>query len=291
VQRFLIAAASVALAFAVTAVPKAALAQPAPAAPAASITMPPAPGVAPAPATSPAPAVAATPVGVRPETFVVGDYLANPAVFNAASAGKSGLSSYEAKFAAEFKVENLPFMMEFEDRGYAYTHFASSFGACPRPGCVQQINGTNEYIHQSVERDIDKDGKIGFRIAYPRIYAVVAYLGRESSFNYPVVNGVGLGFEKLPDYERQVSVYFSGLYFPDLEGKFTVLDRTTGVKTIYTLTERVLRYQAGVAISPFKNVPAFLDLGVLGDGIRASSSDPNTGSHFAGYAGIGLYSK
>ena len=273
-QRLFIAAASLALALAFAAAPKAALAQSAAATP------------TPAPSASPN-----LPVGVAHETFVVGDYLANPRVYNEASSGNSGLTSYQARFAAEFKVQDMPFMVAFDQIGYAYTHFASTLGACPRPGCVVQIDGTDEYIHQSVERDTDVQGAVGFRIAFPRIYAVAAYLGRSSSFNYPVVYGLGLGFQKLPDEERALSVYFSALYFPDLEGKFTVNNLTTGTTTIYTLTEHVVHYNLGVTVSPFKKAPAFLDLGLVGDNVKAGSADPSSGSHFAGYAGVGLYSK
>ncbi len=275
-QRLLLAAASFVLALAVTGAPRAAQAQ------AAS---------APAPSASPAPAAMSGPAGTTPETFVIGDYLYNPRVYNAASSGQAGLSSYEAKFGAEFKIENMPFMVTVEDRDYAYNHVTGPFGPCPRLGCVQQIENYQQFVPGSVQRDTDKDGTIGYRIAYPRVYVVVAYLGRENSFNYPVTNGVGLGIEKLPDEGKAFSVYFQGLYFPDLEGKLITFNPSTRVNTTYTLTEHVLRYQFGVAISPLKEVPAFFNIGLLGDGVRAGASDPNSATHLAGYAGVGLYAK
>jgi len=281
VERFLTAAASLALVFAVSGAPLIASAQDAPASPAPS----------PSPAAA-APAVV-TPVGVRPEAFVVGDYLNQPQVYNLASSGHSGLPSYDLRAAQEFKVEDMPFMIEFDTHDYTYTHFTDRSGTCPAfPGCVTLIGHTGQqYIPRTNERDTDLDGRVGYRIAKPRIYLVITYVGRESSFNFPGLNGVGFGLEKLPDYEKRFTFYASGFYVPSLQGKFTIYNRTTGATNIYQLTERDIRYQAGLMFAPLKSTPAFVDLGVIGDGVHGSDADPGSSTHFSGYAGIGLFAQ
>ena len=230
-------------------------------------------------------------MGLRHEAFVVGDYVISPTVYNLASSGHSGISSYDFRTAEEFKVQEFPFMVELETNDWQYAHYTDKSGVCPAfPGCITLIGHTGQqYIPRVDERDTDIDARVGFRIAKPRIYADIAVLGHESTFNIPGLNGVGLGLEKLPDYEKRVTVYFSAFYFPDLEGKFTVFNRTTGDSIIYTLSERDIRYQAGLMLSPIEDSPVFVDLGVLGDGNHAFNANPGSSTHFSGYAGLGFF--
>jgi hypothetical protein len=100
---------------------------------------------------------------------------------------------------------------------------------------------------------------------------------------------VGLGFEKLPDFEKLFTVYGYGYYYPDLESKFTVFNRVTGVTTVYTLTYHDIRYRGGVMIAPFNNKEAFIDIGAMGDGLKAGHAAPGSQTHLAGYVGAGLF--
>jgi len=266
------------------------------AAPAASASPSAAPAAAAseAPAAAPAPAATAAPkkpVGAQRENFVVGDYVISPTIYNEATSGHSGHPSYSLRSATEFLVDNMPFMIEAEIRDWSYTHFAGPPGNCAFViGCITNIGHTGQIYRPARNlHETDTDGRIGFRIAWPRIYAVIGYLGKAETLNYPISNGLGIGIEKLPDFEKVWTIYGSGYYYPDLESKFTVFNRTTGVSTIYTLTYHVIRYQAGVMISPFNNHQAFIDLGVLGDGAHAGNAAPGSQTHIGEYVGAGLF--
>jgi hypothetical protein len=277
VHRTLLAALSLAFAFGLAAGPHAALAQ------------------TPNATASAAPSASAAPVkhvvGAQRETFVVGDYLVSPTIYNEATAGHSGRPSYALEAATEFYVQNMPFMVVGYLDDWSFSHPAGPPGNCAFvTGCITNIGHTGQTYRPGENlHDDNEGGGIGYRIAWPRIYAVIAYTGHSETLNYPTSNGVGLGFEKLPDFERLFTVYGYGYYFPDLESKFTVFNRVTGVSTVYTLTYHELRYRGGVMISPFTNHQAFIDIGAMGDGLKAGHAAPGSQTHLAGYIGAGLF--
>jgi len=251
---------------------------------------PPAPAPVAAPAASPGPALS-KPLGAQRESFVIGDYLIAPTIYNEATSGKSGRPSFTVRSGTEFYVDNLPFMFEAQITNWAYTHFAGPPGDCAVvTGCITNIGHTGQTYRPARNlADTDTDGRIGFRVAWPRIYIAVDYLGKSAALNYPVVNGVGVGFEKLPDFEKTFAYYASLYYYPDLEGKFTVFNRTTNQTIVYTFTYHVIRYQTGVMYAPWDNHQAFIDLGVIGDGVKAGAAAPGSQTHLAEYVGAGLF--
>src|ERR1700680_2394593 len=130
-------------------------------------------------------------------------------------------------------------------------------------------------------RHTDFDGRLGLKIAEPRIYIGVGYLHREENYGYPKQNGFGFGAEKLPDLNQPLSVYGSVWYYPSASGNFTfpagaVPRSLTG--TTDKFQQRFLKYQIGGTLN-LGNSGLFLDAGFLGDTIRGKNISPSDASH------------
>jgi hypothetical protein len=284
--------------------------------PAPIVTPPPAPTpappvVTPRPTPVPTPTPSPRPVAKNPyEHFIVGDYIFSPKVYNEFSPGNSGKGgSYSVRGAAEFPAFGLPWMLEGDYRSYSYPHNSTiapsllgGANPCPNPfalppypaagdpGCVTVIGGYGQTpVASFTARDTDFDGRLGLKIADPRIYIGVGYLQREENYGYPRQTGFGFGAEKLPDLDEPVSVYGSVWYYPSISGDFTYQPGAPPalVGTTDKFQQRFLKYQIGGTYN-IGNSGLFLDAGFLGDTIRGKNISPSDASHAGGYVGLGI---
>jgi hypothetical protein len=271
--------------------------------------IPPPPPATPAPSPVPAPTVAPPPPARNPyEHFIVGDYIFNPKVYNEFSPGNSGKGgSYAVRGAVEFPLFGLPWMLEGDYRSYSYPHNTTVndalfprnapcnglLGAPPTgdQGCVTVIGAYGQvWIPSFTARDVDFDGRLGLKIAEPRIYIGVGYLHREENYGYPRQNGFGFGAEKLPDLNQPFSVYGSVWYYPSISGTFSF--PAIGAPPAFAgqdekFQQRFLKYQVGGTLN-LGNSGLFLDAGFLGDTIRGQNISPSDASHGGGYLGLGI---
>ena len=269
----------------------------------------------PPPPPTPMPTMAPTPTPAPPaptpymDRFVAGDYIFAPKVYNEFSPGNTGKQgegmSYRLRAAMEFNLFNLPWMLEGDYRQYNYPHNQGVASTGPvagggnigaqcstpgnpasgDPGCVTAIGGQFQtFVPAFTVRDYDFDGRLGLKVANPRIYVGVGYMARSGNYGYPRLNGVGFGAEKLPDLNQPFSVYGSVWYYPNVRG-------TCGTDVCpggpYTLAYNILKYDIGGAIS-FGNSPVFLDLGFLGDRGQNKSNAPVSFTHNGPYLGLGI---
>ena len=269
----------------------------------------------PIPTPVPTPVPTPTPVAVNPyEHFIVGDYIFSPKVYNEFSPGNKGVGgSYNLRAAVEFPAFGLPWMLEGDYRSWSYPHQsgipAGAFlvgdgNPCPHAGfpaaltpaagdqgCVTVIGAYGQTAVPSfTARDTDFDGRLGLKIASPRIYIGVGYLHREENYGYPKQNGFGFGAEKLPDLDQTLSVYGSIWYYPSISGNFTypagaIPASLTG--TTDKFQQRFMKYQVGGTLS-LGNSGLFLDAGFLGDSIKGKNISPSDASHAGGYVGLGI---
>jgi hypothetical protein len=277
---------------------------------------PPAPSPTPVPTQAPAP-LAPSPQPTAPprhrrsygyEHFIVGDYLFDPKVYNEFSPGNKGVGvSYSDRAALEFKfpILRIPLMIEGDYRSIRYPHNDNGTGLPGDPGDVTVIGGYGQTdVPSFVAKDTDLDGRLGVRVANPRIYVAAGYLNVQDNYGYPKLNGVGAGVEKLPDLDQTFSVYGSFYDYPNVEGSFAYpLDAYTCPGTtiacapgsLYGTSAQVrytfMKYQIGVSIlltgarDPFG---IFLDGGFAGDSLRGKALAPSNASHAGAYAGLGL---
>lgn len=274
------------------------------------------PTLAPTPVPTLAPTPTPAPVATKNpyEHFIVGDYIFSPKVYNEFSPGNTGKGgSYAVRGAVEFPAFGLPWMLEGDYRSYSYPHNSTipsgpndpvSLGVnpCPNPGsagpfpsagdqgCVTVIGGYGQVpVPSFTARDTDFDGRLGLKIAEPRIYIGVGYLHREENYGYPKQNGFGFGAEKLPDLDQPFSVYGSVWYYPSIQGDFTFpANAPAGLaNTTQKFQQRFLKYQIGGTYS-LGNSGLFLDFGFLGDSIKGKNISPSDASHAGGYLGLGI---
>ena len=256
-------------------------------------TLPPTPPPTPAPTPTPAPKK-------YYDHFIVGDYIFSPKVYNEFSPGNRHEGpSFSGRAAVEFPIGGIPFMLEADGRQYDYQHIGDFDAIVPRNtpcapgtpqfgnrGCVTTIGSTgNVYVPSFDARDRDIDGRLGVKIADPRIYIGVGYMWRNSNYGYPQEHGVGFGAEKLPDLDHPISLFGSYWYFPNTWGSF--IDPGTGQQ--FTLAYRIQKYEAGLAISPFpKNLGVFLEGGFLGDIGDNKQNAPSSFKHYGFFGGVGI---
>lgn len=276
--------------------------------PAVAPTAPPTP----TPTEAPTAAPTATPVPIvipYQDTFIAGDYIISPKVYNEFSPGNTGSNtnggfSYAIRAAKEFDLFNLPWMLEGDYRQYNYPHNQGVITTATNqnapcdglngdassgdPGCVTTIGGQGSaFVPAFTVRDYDFDGRLGLKVADPRIYVGVGYMNRSGNYGYPRLNGVGFGIEKLPDLDTPFSIYGSAYYYPNVKGTYTV-SAGPQAGTSYNLAYNILKYQLGGTFTFGPNTPVFLDFGFLGDRGKNKSNAPSDFTHNGPYVGIGL---
>jgi hypothetical protein len=267
-------------------------------------TPPPAPVATPVPpapvrtvAPTPIPAAPPTPAPkkIRYESYLVGDYIISPKVYNELSGGNSGSNSYDGRLAIEFPFLTLPWMVEAEYRNWGYPHKANaSTGTCPipgDPGCVNTIGGGSAvYVPAFSAKDEDTDLHFGLRIVDDsHFYLAVAYKFRNTNYegggSPSQQHGLGFGIEKLPELYRPFSIYGNAYYYPQTT---TNGNQLLPGPSFGAVQYRVFSYQAGVALSP-KHSPIFVDLNYLGDKGNNKQNAPANYSHAGFEAGLGVH--
>jgi hypothetical protein len=273
-------------------------------------------GVPPAATPIPTPLFGAPPTKSPYEHFVVGDYNFYSKTSNELSPGNTGKSAtYDARLAVEFPLFKAPWMIEGDYRSFSYPHndtidpsLVDEFNPCPHfgaippfpaagnQGCVTELGHYGQAPVQSfTAQEAQLDARFGLKLFDPRIYLAVSYLSLthdyDNLYDYPTLHGFGLGLEKLPDLDqKRISLYGSAYYHPSMSGKFTypAFDAplsSAGMPS--TLRQQAFTYQGGIT-APIAS-PVFLDLGVVGDMIRARSPSPSSVAHTAGYVGLGVH--
>jgi hypothetical protein len=250
--------------------------------------------VAPAPSPSAPPSATPAPkekVKRRSERFVVGDYLFAPKVYNELSPGNTGHSSFRLAAAAEFPLFNIPWMLAGDFRSFRYPHNGGS-GSCEsgNRGCVTGIGGQGSSpVAAFGARDEDVDARFGVKVADPRIYVGVGYIFRNTNYEGGLfssqIHGLGGGLEKLPDLERNFSLYGSAYYYPDAT---TNADQVRADGTIGTVQYRILKYGIGGTFDLGKT-PVYLDFGYAGDRLFVNQNGPVDQTHTGPYAGLGIH--
>jgi hypothetical protein len=263
-------------------------------------TPPPAPATTPVP--TPVPVATPTPVPVVApylDHFVAGDYILSPKVYNEFSPGNTGNSSYALRGAMEFSLFNLPWMIEGTFEKWQYPHnVAANFGPSCIPGllgssagtqgCVTVIGGNGQtYVPAFTAQEWNGDGRLGLKVADPRIYIGVGYMVHTGNYGYPSLNGIGFGLEKLPDLDQAFSIYGSAYFYPNVNGTYTVPSGPQA-GTAFKLAYRILRYQIGATVTLGRNFPLFLDLGFIGDRGSNVTNAPSDYTHNGAYIGLGL---
>jgi len=268
----------------------------------------------PAPTETPAPTPTPTPVPTPyMDKFIAGDYIISPKVYNEFSPGNTGDNnnggfSYGLRGGIEFNAFDLPWMLEADYRQFNYPHkqgvptdLTGNAGAIPNsacgtgllgsapagdPGCVTTIGRTgNVFVPAFTVRDYDFDGRLGLKVADPKIYIGIGYMARNNNAGYPRLKGVGFGAEKLADLDQPFSLFGSYWYYPNVKGD---CDATVCAGGPFTLAYNISKYQIGGAFTFGPNTPLFLELGFMGDSGKNKQNAPSDFTQNGAFVGLGL---
>jgi hypothetical protein len=287
-------------------------------------------GEPPPPATpipSPAPAATQSPPPPKPaanQGFVSAAYLVSPKVYNELSPGNIGSGSYLAHAAVEIG-STLKSMIEGDFRSYLYQHNANQIsvicavgtagcntlntngqfqtGTCPAPdpGCVTvpgaaqlaSYTGRGQaYVNALSAQETSFDVHIALKIFDPRVYAGIGYYSKHyAQMKYPAIGGFGGGISKLPDLEKQFSLYGSAWYYPSVTGTYTYpttvyLGPLSGQSIQFGYS--IWKYALGGALDLGRS-GLFIDAGLAGEYASAKSNTPGNTSMNSAYLGLGWH--
>jgi len=263
----------------------------------------------------PTPLLQAPPTPSPYEHFIAGDFNLYQKVFNELSPGNRAKSgSFDVRAAAEFPLFKVPAMVGADYEDFSYAHLSGigltleppGFNPCPHfggtppfpaagnEGCVTQVGGFSQAaVPDFTAHESQFDARLGFKVFNPRVYIAGSYMTVTNDYadlyDFPALNGFGIGLEKLPDLENQFSLYGNIYYYPSVSGDVTF--PAFGVPpdlagTTEKLEQRFLKYQIGADVKVGQSL--FLDAGFLGDSIRGGNLSPSNASHASGYAGLGF---
>ncbi len=149
-------------------------------------------------------------------------------------------------------------------------------------------DGTSTFIPQSRARQSNIDARVELQLLDPHIYLGAAYLETNNNYGFPKLRGVGLGLEKLPDFDPGFGVYFSAFYYPTVTGKFTASDAASpDFGRSFTQQYRLLKYDLGIDV-PIQSTPLYIAAGFGGDRFYHRHGATVDQTHAGPYAAIGV---
>ena len=105
--------------------------------------------------------------------------------------------SYRLHGAVEIPLMDLPFMIAIDYRTWNFNHNCGFSGDPAMLRHDHRRTGADS-VPTFNGRDYDFDGRLGIRIARPRIYLAGAFMSRRNNYGYPIENGAGVGLENFP---------------------------------------------------------------------------------------------
>ena len=133
------------------------------------------------------------------------------------------------------------------------------------------------------------DGRLELQLLDPHIYLGAAYLNANNNYGYPSLHGIGIGLEKLPEFQPAFGIQFSAFYYTDVHGSYTV--NAQGAPNFGgndVLAYKLLKYDIGLDL-PIANSPVYANLGFSGDRYYAKANAPRGQTHAGPYIALGVY--
>lgn len=295
-------------------------ATPPPAKPTPSAGRTPGPEAAPPPAPTPSPQVIAAKKPAHLEASI--DYMNAPAISNEAAPAHTVANQSLGIQGAYLFGSAQTFLVQVDFKRYRFPHNAFQqsqlcdpaptgcttvnalgqyqTGVCPGPdpGCVsavgfnligQQTGRAQEYVTAFNGIDMDVDLRAALKVL-PHVYAGTGiYFKHYSYLGYPTIAGLGVGITKLPNLEKQLSLFASIWYYPAVTGTYTYpvspyLGPFSGQRVPFGYS--VLKYRAGATFW-LNATNLFLEAGWAGEIFNASINTPSNGWTEGSFLGIG----
>lgn len=213
--------------------------------------------------------------------FIQGGYSAGRVYSEFAAGAKDRHSSFVGSAA----YLQFPFAIKVDAR---QDEFTSSDNTGGQGILFLTPDGASNFSPQFSARQSNVDARLELQLLDPHIYLGVAYLQTANNYDFPKLRGVGLGLEKLPDFDPSFGVYFSAFYYPTVTGKFTNSDMTSlNFGQSFTQQYRLLKYDVGVDI-PIQKSPVYLAAGFGGDRFYHRHGAAIDQTHAGPYIALGV---
>ncbi|GAC1659818.1 MAG: hypothetical protein NVS9B12_13890 [Vulcanimicrobiaceae bacterium] len=213
--------------------------------------------------------------------FVQGGYTAGRTYSELAG----GAHDRRASFVGAAAYLQFPFAIKLDAR---QDEFTSSDNTGSQGTLFVAPDGTLNFSPQFEARQSNVDARLELQLLDPHIYLGVGYLQTANNYGYPNLRGVGLGLEKLPDFDPSFGVYFSAFYYPTVTGKFTNSDMTSPLfGQSFTQQYRLVKYDVGVDI-PIQKSPLYFAAGFSGDRFYHRHGTSIDQTHAGPYVALGF---
>jgi hypothetical protein len=209
----------------------------------------------------------------RNEYWLAGDYVYSPNVNNQFNPhGDGGRSSFAGRAGIDYTINRFAILLEGDYQSYLYQ---------TPGGGVTSIGGTGSTnVPSFLAHNTYWDAHLGIGFAHPRVFLAASYLQQQNNYGFPNIQGFGFGIEKVADFDtnRIFSPYGSFYYYPQV-GSGTALQYS-----MYT-------YQAGIEfhVRHDRHIPAFLDIGYVGNHANTKLNSPSSFSSQGVYTGLGFH--
>ncbi len=282
----------------------------------------PGPQAAPPPAPTPTPAPR-TIAARKPARIMASiDYMNAPAISNEAAPAHTVANQSFGIQASYFMGTPDTFLVQIDFKRYRFPHDAFQHavlcdpaptgcttvnaqgqyttGVCPGadPGCItavapnligQQTGRAQEYVNAFNGIDTDVDLRAALKIL-PHVYAGTGmYFKHYSYLGYPTIRGIGFGISKVPNLDKQLSLFASAWYYPAVTGKYTYpvspfLGPFSGETVPFGYS--VIKYRAGATFW-LNATSLFLEAGWAGEFFKSTINTPVDGWTEGSFFGIG----
>src|ERR1700737_4428534 len=204
----------------------------------------PVPAAAPTVAPTPLPTPTPTP---KPGYFgFIQGAVASSRVYNEFSAGNHCCRSYLLAGAIAPKDSAFALKVDYRQDQYVTSdNLTDSFGN--HFTRFATFGGDVAFTPVFQARQSTLDGRLEFKVAAPRIYVGVGYLTTTNNYQYPSLNSIGGGIEKLPDLRSGIGWFGSAFYYPTASGNFTVTNPvSSNFNKTYRVQYQIVKYDVGL---------------------------------------------
>jgi hypothetical protein len=249
-----------------------------------------APTPVPTPAATPTPLPTVKPVVAFLQGGVTSGKVANEFADNVSdSTGPSNQSgglngSYVAAGGYFFD----PFLVKVDWRqdSYTTTNNATLNGAPATQ--FNTVDGGAAIVPQFHARQSTIDGRLEYKIANPNLYIGVGYIQAANNYGIPPLRGIGVGAEKIPNFNATWDYYGSVFYYPNANGTLTELTQGSSTASQFKMEYNIIKYDVGVNVN-LGSSPFYLYGGFGGDRYQAKQFAPISQTHAGPYIGLGIH--
>jgi hypothetical protein len=132
------------------------------------------------------------------------------------------------------------------------------------------------------------DGRLEYKVASPNLYIGVGYIQASNNYGIPNLRAIGVGAEKVPNFNSTWDYYGSVFYYPNANGTLTEIVAGGTTSSQFKMEYNIIKYDAGIDVN-LGSSPFYLYGGFSGDRYQAKQFAPISQTHAGPYIGLGIH--